>query len=260
MEHDIITRARGCISRLSTLIAPLPSPTSPAPADANNRVATLEEMTTLSGAIIVELRIRIQTTEDPGRLEELLAVNDELLASLKQIPSFTDGTTNNSGGGEAGKRPKLVLQGLGLSFDSSGASGNENGVMAPKPEESVLRNDRPGTPDAGVTTSGGSSNGVASPVNQAPMLDRDNDESGDTTPTTPRIDKGKARAEPEEEEPEKVLSPSYDIGDVDEEDEEEEETGYTTPEEIAAIMPSPTERYVTISYTFSMINDWVGFT
>lgn len=249
MENDVVTRARGCISQLSTIVAASIPPSPPAtpltPADINNKVPTLEEATTLSGAIIVELRTEIQATDDPKRLEELLTVNDELLASLKQIPSFIDGGIGNgSGGGDAGKRPKLVLQGLGLSFDNNDAKAEANGnIPAPTPGERETRtDDDPGIPDADTIVSSEGLNGIAESASQVPAAARGDDEGGDTTPTTPRIDKGKGRAEPEEEEPEKVLSPSYELGEEDEEDEEGVE--YTIPEEIAALMPSPTERYV----------------
>ncbi|KAK2467301.1 hypothetical protein APHAL10511_000536 [Amanita phalloides] len=60
----------------------------------------------------------------------------------------------------------------------------------------------------------------------------------DDTPTTPRIDKGKGRAEPEPEVPEKVLSPTFLVTEPEDEDEEAQ---YHTDEEVEA-GPSPTDR------------------
>lgn len=62
---------------------------------------------------------------------------------------------------------------------------------------------------------------------------------GDEVPLTPRVDKGKARAESEPEEPEKVLSPSFMISESEDEDEnyEEDADGGVTS-------PLPTDRLV----------------
>lgn len=216
----------------------MPTPATPL----GSKKQTLEQLTTASGAIIVELRTAIQETEDPKRLEELLSVNDQLVSMLTQIPSLVGNTSENGEGGlvGAGKRPKLVLQGLGLSFD-----GNGNKPLL-KAEEEDSGTDISGLLDAGVNpTLVPDDTSITANVNGAVDGTQSNEEQEEqeeqTTPTTPRIDKGKGRAEPEEEEPEKVLSPSYVI---DSEEEDEDGVGYGIPEEIAALMPSPTERYV----------------
>lgn len=236
MENDVVTRARACIVQLSNLvlsspIPPSPSPSSPSPStptmqtpkvsnNNNMRQQSLEELTTTSGAIIVELRAAIQeTVEDQKRLEELLSVNDQLVGVLGRIPSLGGGNRN------AEKRPKLVLQGLGLSLDENVGEVNSDGDS--------------GGVAMGSTGGGDVGNGnvnVNGVVGGHESVEEDEEVA--ETPTTPRVDKGKGRAEPEEEETEKVLSPSYVI------DSEDEDGGYGIPEEIAAMMPSPTERYV----------------
>lgn len=201
---------------------------------------TIEEITTTGGAIIVELRSAIQETEDPLRLQELLGVNDELVSLLKQSMSLGGGGEGVGNVGAVGGRPKLVLQGLGLSLDgNSDGNGNEAKPLL-KIEESDDDANVPDPPDVGVGAVDTSANGVVGQGAPAEGVKQGEDEE-EPIPTTPRIDKGKGRAEPEEEEPEKVLSPSYVI---DSEDEDEEGGRYDIPEEIAALMPSPTERYV----------------
>lgn len=61
----------------------------------------------------------------------------------------------------------------------------------------------------------------------------------DETPTTPRIDKGKGRAEPEPEEPEKVLSPTFLIT---ESDDEYEDGNRYIPAAHLEDVASPTDR------------------
>ncbi|KAJ3569804.1 hypothetical protein NP233_g4812 [Leucocoprinus birnbaumii] len=92
-----------------------------------------------------------------------------------------------------------------------------------------------------------STNGLASTNTNAgiPAVEREvgaeeAEEEEEVTPTTPRIDKGKGRAEPEVEEPEKVLSPSYVIDS--DSDEDDDVRRLMIPHEELAFMPSPTER------------------
>ena len=61
---------------------------------------------------------------------------------------------------------------------------------------------------------------------------------------TPRIDKGKARAEPEPEVPEPVLSSPFLISESDDE-EAEGESHLAVPEEAQDVV-SPTDRYVAL--------------
>ena len=97
----------------------------------------------------------------------------------------------------------------------------------------------------GVSLNGGTpgTNGI---VNGSNVLLQDvaEDDDGEVedTPTTPRVDKGKRRADPEPEEIEKVLSPAFLISETSED--EDEDPGYGTPPEEGEIpgMPSPTDR------------------
>ncbi|KAF5354240.1 hypothetical protein D9756_006991 [Leucocoprinus leucothites] len=262
MESDVLARARNAISQLSQFLSqPLLSPIPPSPSTPlsppitspatftpraprlKNRQQSLEEITTASAAMIVELRTAIQetaATEDTERLALLLGVNDELLGLMKRIPSLETGATsgvnpgaeNTSDNGVVGKRPRLVLQGLGLSFDGNTA-GSKPASEAEKSEQST---DVPPILDIDNTNS--SETGTNGPDSTPAEVQAEGEE--DLTPTTPRIDKGKGRAEPEEEEPEKVLSPSYVIDS--DSDENDEGRRLMTPEELAAFMPSPTER------------------
>jgi protein phosphatase 1 regulatory subunit 37 len=153
--------------------------------------------------IIEELQTSIQITEDPVKLEELLGVNDQLLVLVKQVPSS----------GQV--RPQLTLEGLGLglSFD---------------------------TEHDDVKDGVGSASESRKAVDVEEVKGEEEDEEV-LTPTTPRVDKGKGRAEPEEEELEKVLSPSYVIDSDEGEDEVVDEEDYFS-QEMRAVMTSPTER------------------
>jgi protein phosphatase 1 regulatory subunit 37 len=162
----------------------------PSPADALKQAKALTR----------ELSTVIQATEDPGRMEELLDVNDTLTALVARVPPPG--------------RPTLTLQGLGLKW----APGAGQAVSSP-----ALGNGHSptglGAGGQGDAGGGGAANGH---VNMG--------EEDDDAPTTPRVDKGKARAVPEPEEPEKVLSPTLLLGD-DEDDEDGEGRLHFSPVE-----------------------------
>jgi protein phosphatase 1 regulatory subunit 37 len=125
-----------------------------------------------------ELGSVIEATEDPARMEALLAANDALTALVARVPPPG--------------RPTLTLQGLGLKWApgaTAASPARENG-------------------DGGVYVLGA--------PNGNGHLGHGEDEE---LPTTPRVDKGKARAVPEPEEPEKVLSPTLML----EEDDDDED-------------------------------------
>jgi hypothetical protein len=71
------------------------------------------------------------------------------------------------------------------------------------------------------------------------LHERPADLSEDDTPLTPKVDKGKGRAEPEPEEPEKVLSPTFMI--TESEDEEEDDSRFLGAEDQISV-PSPVVR------------------
>jgi hypothetical protein len=70
------------------------------------------------------------------------------------------------------------------------------------------------------------------------------EEDPEVSPNTPRIDKGKARAVPEPEQPQKVLSPTFMIEESDKDD--EDGPRFSVRDDIEVPMTSPTNRYVSL--------------
>ncbi|TFY52667.1 hypothetical protein EVJ58_g9883, partial [Rhodofomes roseus] len=162
----VITQARAYKSQLEDVLARSPSSSSAPSAPVQDEVA---EMSANVKEAQKSLMVVIETTTEPERLQELLALNDDLTALLGRC--------------QPPKRP-LFLHGLGLQAENGKANGS-----------------------AGDEASG---NGHA-----VHGLSEDSDDE----PITPRVDKGKGRAEPEPVEPEKVLSPpAFHLGDSDDED------------------------------------------
>ncbi|KAF7324495.1 hypothetical protein MKEN_00490200 [Mycena kentingensis (nom. inval.)] len=83
--------------------------------------------------------------------------------------------------------------------------------------------------------------GTSSPATSSPVVPNGDVAHGEEEPTTPRIDKGKARAIPEPEEPEKVLSPTLMLGE-DTDDEDEEGRLHFSPVEEEGETESPNNR------------------
>ncbi|PPR00680.1 hypothetical protein CVT24_000968 [Panaeolus cyanescens] len=183
-ESDVVVRARTCISQLAVALERLNSESPPTPTSADS--PQLSEVLPKARSITVELTTLIQETEDPSRLEDLLGINDQLLALLKKTPR--------------GIRPNLTIQGLGLTFDdSANAQDDGDGKLDGLPHL----------------------NGQASNGNHSATSTIESDEDEDLlTPTTPKVDKGKRKAEPEE--PEMILSPkTFMMADSEGPDEEE---------------------------------------
>ncbi|OSX62071.1 hypothetical protein POSPLADRAFT_1181292 [Postia placenta MAD-698-R-SB12] len=91
----------------------------------------------------------------------------------------------------------------------------------------------------GIHVETGKANGSASPTNghaRHGEADGRAEDTSDEEPITPRVDKGKGRAEPEPEEPEKVLSPTFLI-DSDDEDGDGQHLLVTQPDDLV----SPTD-------------------
>lgn len=167
----------------------------------------LPDLVEKAKAAASEIATVIQETVNPARLEELLGINDQLLSLLKKVPG-------------SGK-PNLKLQGLGFSLhDSQSSSEDGDGRLD------------------GLPNLNGRGNGFAGGSSESSsMTSYEDNPEGLSTPTTPKIDKGKRKAEPEPEEPEMVLSPNMlrtNSG------EEYDENGLLYPEGVA----SPTNRYV----------------
>ncbi|KAF9459258.1 hypothetical protein BDZ94DRAFT_1312550 [Collybia nuda] len=188
-DTDVVVRARACITQLTEIISNSKTPSSLA-----SKPGEVAEASTNAKVIISELAGVVGETVDPGRMDELLTINDQLTSLLHELPPPS--------------RPVLTLQGLGLSFHD--------------------------TPSVGVTKANGLPNGhLPETSSEEPQ------EDPDLTPTTPRIDKGKGRAEPEPEEPEKVLSPT--MLPTDSEDEDEDGEHFVPIEEVEDVA-SPTNR------------------
>ncbi|KAF9016017.1 RNI-like protein [Hymenopellis radicata] len=151
---DIVVRARASITQMHNILHPPAYPQEisviPVPQEVAKRVR----------AIIEELGVVIQATEDPERMEELFAMHDELT--------------------------ELVGKGLGVRL---------NGLPSPRVSP------RP-----------------------SPLLMGSTIEEED--PSTPRIDKGKAKAEPEFE---KVLSPTSALMNTNDKEEDEDSEGKKFP-------------------------------
>jgi len=150
--------------------------------------------------MVAELTAVIQETDDPVRLEELLGINDQLLTLLKNVPIKLKQT--------------LKLQGLGLSIDNG--------------SNTVIEVD--GKLDGYPHLNGGLNGHTASieTCSESNGVETDDESTTPTTPSTPRVDKGKRRAEPEEHE--MVLSPkTFMIGEPDNHEEESYEDEGISP-------------------------------
>uniref|UniRef100_A0A0W0F6R5 RNI-like protein n=1 Tax=Moniliophthora roreri TaxID=221103 RepID=A0A0W0F6R5_MONRR len=245
IDTDVVLRARGCIRLLNNFIknpsiplhspqatpsgaAPPPlspqtpisglfSPTSSTfspfsllplrnqsspPKEEQQIPLTPEELINKSRGVIKELGMVITSGQDdvgPERLEELLSLNDELTglttkAEETAVTGRAPTPTGNPvapvmGEGRQG-RPALTLQGLGIKFNNT-----RNGS----------------THDEKATNGGVSST----------------EDEELPSPTTPKIDKGKQKAEPEPIEHEKVLSPtaSFLIAESNSDGEDDEDDG-----------------------------------
>ncbi|PPQ96897.1 hypothetical protein CVT26_005882 [Gymnopilus dilepis] len=188
-ESDIVGRALACITQLSGILTPNTTQSPQMSKTGKSGASSLSEMVSKAKSVASELATMIQETEDPSRLEELLGINDQLLSLLKKVPG-------------SGK-PPLTLQGLGLSLNKV-RSESGDGMLD------------------GLPHINGRANGHASVDSSADTSSTSSlDEDDATTPTTPKIDKGKQKADPEPEQPEIVLSPkTFRINESDDEDED----------------------------------------
>lgn len=183
-DTDVLTQARLCKAQLEDLVARSPSSSS-APVAATRDLDP--ELTAKAKTVLKMMAGVIETTGDPGRLEELLTLNDDLTGLLAKSPA-----------------PTLTLSLNGLGIRTEG-----------------------GKKVDGLTPTNGSAVHVG-------VAGDDTDE--DEEPVTPRIDKGKGRAEPEPEKPEKVLSPTFLIS-----GEEDDGTREVVGSELREDAVSPTE-------------------
>ncbi|KAL0071126.1 hypothetical protein AAF712_001684 [Marasmius tenuissimus] len=242
IDTDVILRARGCIRQLQNFLMnplqPLYSPSittpstprspensglfSPTSAFASFSMLSVGETKSSDGHSTItpqELidKARTVTNElasviaqimngeggevEPERLEELLGISDELTESVAKVEEFTRSQARHQEAGSGDPDPKpgrlsLNLKGLGLNFP--GADNQNHGVRVP------------GAPPGGSVT--------------LPSHD-DSDSDNVPSPTTPKVDKGKQRADPEPIEHEKVLSPTTSFLDSPTGSDEDEEEG-----------------------------------
>ncbi|PCH38969.1 RNI-like protein [Wolfiporia cocos MD-104 SS10] len=189
-EAGIVARARVCKEQLEDMLARVPSsssaPATPVQDVAADLVASVRE-------VQKPLMVLIGATVEPARLQELLALNDELTALLARC---------------APQKLSVAVHGLGIHVENGKANGSAGGAASGNGHAVQFQ------------ASGG-----------AP-------EESDDEPVTPRVDKGKGRAEPEPEEPEKVLSPTFLITESDDEDGD----GQELLAETADGLVSPTDR------------------
>ena len=175
---------------------------------------SLNEVVKKAKAVVAELAVVIQETDDASRLEELLGINDQLLALLKKVP--------------AGTKPSLRLHGLGLSIDRSQSSEDDGD------------NKLNGLPHLNGRANGHSGHHIET-SSETSSVDAFEDDEDQLTPTTPKIDKGKRKAEPEPEQSDMVLSPkTFMINDA------ENESEMMRFREGEGDVASPTDRYVLV--------------
>ncbi|KAF8637057.1 hypothetical protein AX16_010912 [Volvariella volvacea WC 439] len=314
VDTDVELRAKACIAELNNVHAlcaaasvpstptstnaPLASSTTPAATQAPPPAPTptpsaarlsipprhkapspeiIQGISDKSKAVGSDLITVIQETEDPGRIEELFGIHEQLLGLIERLPpppppppevllkralslssqgssrtaSPAGSTASLLGAGGAGS-------GSGSSSSASSASGGSAGGRGElrKLEMTGL----------GIHMNGGGEL-TASPVRLSPLSSVQSssehlpnglpalgegiaagavgagEDDDDDLPLAPRLDKGKAKAEPEPEEPEKVLSPTFMITEDDDEDGEDDEGGvrYMVPEG-GVTAPSPSDR------------------
>ncbi|KAG6896973.1 hypothetical protein C0992_004975 [Termitomyces sp. T32_za158] len=210
IEVGIAVRGRECLTKLTEALQPLSTPNKAKPpfSALTSQPSVIAELSKDARTILAELATVIQSTEDPVLMEELLNVNDQLTALLRDLP--------------APVRPVLTLHGLGIQFDAmdpkNGHGDNDND------------NEERMTPNGHVLTNG-DAHGLEPEI------------EGERTPTTPRADKGKGRADPDPEEHEKVLSPTSALAaSAVEADSEEEEDGLVVYAPEGAVSASPNDR------------------
>lgn len=183
-EESIIDQARSRRDELEAML--IKASSSVDPATVHELDTSVVEAAKEASKALMDL---IERTTSTARLEELLALNDNLTGSLaRSVP-------------QTGK-----LQGLGVVIETSMTNGVDDANFGNGHTLDALGDD---------------------------------DTIDDEDPMTPRIDKGKGRAEPEPEVLEPVLSTSFLIAESDDEDGEAQ---LTVPDEEIEDIVSPTDR------------------
>jgi len=179
----------------------------------------MNEIIPQARALVGELSsvIQEQTEEgDPLKLEELLGLNDQLLGLLKKVNGRL--------------RQGLKLHGLGLGLGEGGGDGLEgkgsgDGKLDGFPHINGRSNGNGHVIE--MENLSPSSSSFSEELNsslegeEAEEKQEEEEEEEEEDPTTPKVDKGKRRAEPEPEQPEMVLSPkTFMMGEPEREDSE----------------------------------------
>jgi protein phosphatase 1 regulatory subunit 37 len=200
---DVVEQARACIVQLNRQIRPTSNGLIPL-----SIPATKGNVVASAKTVLLNLVNAVQSTSDPIRLEELLSANDDLTSALAETTKTTEAD-----------RPSLTLHGLGSSISSASSTFSNN---------------------SSDIVNGGVPNGNGQVLHSSPVSGAGHEDEPE--PTTPKIDKGKGRAEPEPVEHEKVLSPTLLVPESDEEDDDGQEITIEEGEEVGPDLSSPTYR------------------
>lgn len=189
---DVITQAKEYQARLNAKLSgsdtAASSPLSPSVRELESTESLIENARTLLPQL-TELIQSPATAEDPAKLQELLVLNDSLTSLVSGVRS-KDITPTPTGPVPNG----IIVQSPSLESNIKDASENyftlSTGTVSPT--ESKPNGDA----------------AVPSIITDIPgPLEHSASETESEEITTPRIDKGKGRAEPEPEIPEKIISP-----------------------------------------------------
>lgn len=206
-ESDIVSQAHMRKTQLESVLAR--EQTSTPSDDISTTDGSDTDITVSTREMMKSIVMMIETTSDPGRLETLLTLNDDLMVLLGRLER---------------KPPSLRLQGLSSLKSNGGAMGNGNGHTHHLPDGSSLASE-----DAFEAT-----------------------DDGDDEPITPRVDKGKARAEPEPEPVESILSPTKFL--ISESDDEDGGASPPPPEDPESIV-TPTDLSVSLKLYYDSANN-----
>lgn len=187
-DGDVVTHAKECEAQLRGIAGT--SAVDPVLADRCK-------------AVQIALAEIIQATADAARMEELLALNDSITTLLAGTLPAT---------------PSVVVQSVtltnGKDDDDSAAS-----LLSSTTTDSAV--DVGGGTVLDIKANGGLKLQIPASHDHTAESDAESElEVEEVSPGTPKIDKGKGRAEPEPEVHEPVLSPSFRISGSDDEDEE----------------------------------------
>ncbi|EIM83836.1 uncharacterized protein STEHIDRAFT_170302 [Stereum hirsutum FP-91666 SS1] len=231
-ETELIDQAKDYKTKLESMLASIPSSSS-------NSSSTISSTTSLSTTDIdIELIDSARKTLPPlaNIISSLSTVTTSSTststaesARLADMLELNDGLTDLISKATRLARPNLKLQGLGLELndiESMEKAGSGSRVATPSgsggPGSALGSGSASGlglSPSDVVLASNGTANGHA--TGEDTETETETEDEGEPKVETPKVDKGKGRAIPEPEEPEKVLSPTGFALESDEEGESE---------------------------------------